>query len=87
MVGTSSEIEYPTVGFLSVVSLSWYNVSYDVNQDILQLSPLLRQHYQLTGHVDVLFFDCYIGPYRLCKRICLVTKYEAMIRLDRSLRP
>ena len=26
MVGISSGIEYPTVGFLSVVSLSWYNV-------------------------------------------------------------
>ena len=26
MVGISSRIEYPTVGFLSVVSLSWYYV-------------------------------------------------------------
>ena len=28
MVGISSGIEYTTVGFLSVVSLSWYNVPY-----------------------------------------------------------
>ena len=26
MIDISSRIEYPTVGFLSVVSLSWYNV-------------------------------------------------------------
>ena len=47
MVGISSGIEYTTVGFLSVVSLSWYNVFSFKTKDLYSFQKAVK-----AGAVD-----------------------------------
>ena len=82
MVGISSQIEYPTVGFLSVVSLSWYNVN---NEKELSLAEFPfsrqtgRQAKQFTSKrsfvkiaVQKTTFECTL----VCLSACLSAKWE-----------